>query len=819
MSSCSLKGHHHKSSKDKQPAPLLPTNQQPTKSSTIPSGTAATFPRQLHYEQQQPPQQQPQQQQQQQQQQHSVHIISHESDDVAAVRAAVLRHILPQSRGVVPERWDDKVQYILEHLRTSNGTFDDVDYNDYDGRSWWKTSIHLQRCLILGISYHTPYSAHQGNATVYGALVKAFTAWLKADFKNSNWWWMDIGVPRIVGKVLLLLSPADATALYPLATPLLDRGPLSRAYGMTGCNRVWIASVNVLRALTEGNATRLAAAYEAASSAIVVAPSQQSDGIQRDNSFHQHGPQLYLGWGYGSILSANALLLTSYAEGTRFAVANSTWGVLASLVLDGQRLVVRGPNVDYTTSGRLMTYFALNDTFGVNEGHYHYFAAFTDFRLSFPTFSSPLRTPLSVVFAPLLSEVNDTRPRAAEFHAFAHDIYTSDDKFDGAGGGGGDCCCGGDGVGAKSTAAATSPTSQLSLSWHFYDSDYVVHHRPTFFASVRMFSNRTINTECVNSENLRGRDLADAVLNVYVTGREYENVFPVWQWHRIPGTTEHQTGTPYSCSDARSVQHTSFVGGVTDRTFSVAAINFTRGHAVTMHVSKMHVFVDGAVIVLLGGLTSDAPYPITTSLDQSNLRSDVVVGELDDDGGGGRGNVGGNVGDGGGATKGSHLRQQQHRQHTLPAGTNTTLQGPTWLWHGNIGYLLSLPEQHQKQQQQQKQKQQQQHKQQQQQIQQHVPALRASPPSPSSSLEVVVSTKNQTGSWANITQGPPTPLTRAVFNAFINHGVVAGQNATSMSYAILPAVTSASDMWHRRISNMDVHMNTHDNSRCVALGH
>ena len=105
-----------------------------------------------------------------------------------------------------------------------------------------------------------------------------------------------------------------------------------------------------------------------------------------------------------------------------------------------------------------------------------------------------------------------------------------------------------------------------SISQHhavFFSSDYVAHHRPTFFASVRMFSNRSINTECVNSENLQGRDLADAVLNVYMSGREYENVYPVWQWHRVPGTTEHQTGTRYSCGDAHGVQHTAREGGGT----------------------------------------------------------------------------------------------------------------------------------------------------------------------------------------------------------------------------------------------------------------
>ena len=60
-------------------------------------------------------------------------------------------------------------------------------------------------------------------------------------------------------------------------------------------------------------------------------------------------------------------------------------------------------------------------------------------------------------------------------------------------------------------------------------------------------------------------------------------------------------------------------------------------------------------------------------------------------------------------------------------------------------------------------------------------------------VNVVVSTLNQTGSWAAITQGPATPMTKPVFNAFINHGV-AGRDASSVAYAVLPNVTSTRAM-------------------------
>lgn len=37
----------------------------------------------------------------------------------------------------------------------------------------------------------------------------------------------------------------------------------------------------------------------------------------------------------------------------------------------------------------------------------------------------------------------------------------------------------------------------------------MVHHRHSFLVSLRMFSTRTINSECLNDENKQGRNLGE----------------------------------------------------------------------------------------------------------------------------------------------------------------------------------------------------------------------------------------------------------------------------------------------------------------------
>ena len=61
-------------------------------------------------------------------------------------------------------------------------------------------------------------------------------------------------------------------------------------------------------ATLENNATRATAAFQMAHSAVAVVSPTVEGGIQHDGSFHQHGAQLYSGWGYGGIYSTNVLV-------------------------------------------------------------------------------------------------------------------------------------------------------------------------------------------------------------------------------------------------------------------------------------------------------------------------------------------------------------------------------------------------------------------------------------------------------------------------------------------------------------------------------
>ena len=63
-------------------------------------------------------------------------------------------------------------------------------------------------------------------------------------------------------------------------------------------------------------------------------------------------------------------------------------------------------------------------------------------------------------------------------------------------------------------------------------------------ASVKMASKRVIGTELVNEDNLKGFYMGDGATYIYRNGDEYLNVFPFWDWRKVPGITSYESDAP-----------------------------------------------------------------------------------------------------------------------------------------------------------------------------------------------------------------------------------------------------------------------------------
>ncbi|MEZ4850645.1 MAG: polysaccharide lyase family 8 super-sandwich domain-containing protein [Bacteroidia bacterium] len=103
--------------------------------------------------------------------------------------------------------------------------------------------------------------------------------------------------------------------------------------------------------------------------------------------------------------------------------------------------------------------------------------------------------------------------------------------------------------------------------------------RPDWFASVRMYSTRTHNMEePYNSEGLLNHHRGDGANHISRTGDEYLDIWPVYDYQKIPGATIMQKPELPSHEEIQQLGLTDFVGAATNGQYGTVAFDFRSPH-------------------------------------------------------------------------------------------------------------------------------------------------------------------------------------------------------------------------------------------------
>ncbi len=188
---------------------------------------------------------------------------------------------------------------------------------------------------------------------------------------------------------------------------------------------------------------------------------------------------------------------------------------------------------------------------------------------------------------------------------------------------------------------------------HFWRSDFQVQRTPEYYFSVKMCSERVIGAESCNSENLQGYYLGDGATYLYQSGKEYENIFPYWDWKKIPGTTTQQDDKELPVLTASGYRIPSnFVGGVSDGKTGVAVMDYNRNG---LSARKTWFIFNDQIVCLGAGITVESGIPVTTSVNQSFLNGEVLV--------------------------------KTRSEKIVPAESSETIT-PKWILHDQAGYFF-----------------------------------------------------------------------------------------------------------------------------------
>ncbi len=201
---------------------------------------------------------------------------------------------------------------------------------------------------------------------------------------------------------------------------------------------------------------------------------------------------------------------------------------------------------------------------------------------------------------------------------------------------------------ALATHIDAGGAAPLSGNRYFWRSDFMTHPRAALYVSVKMSSSRTVGTESINGKNLLGYWLPFGLTYIAPDGDEYTNVYPLWDWGRLPGVT-----SPHFAALPDTLKHASSrVGGVSDGDNGLAAMHLDRANT----TAEKAWFALGELVVALGAqLSSTHAEPVGTTLAQ-RLLSGAVTSNLG----------------------------------AAAAGTST-LKGVTWLHHDKVGFLFFEP--------------------------------------------------------------------------------------------------------------------------------
>lgn len=435
-------------------------------------------------------------------------------------------------------------------------------------------------------------STHKGNNTFETIIGKAVHYWVGAEPRCTNWWWNDIGIPLYMGKTLVLCDAKIIAPTYRDSLAVLMSGSLGK-----GSNYYGDRTGQNLMWLTTihihiGVEQNDPTALQQAFKAIKSEIRLTTDeGIQYDFSFHQHGAQLY-NLGYGRSFGLYIAQLAHLASGTQFGFSPEKLAIISNYTLQGQQWLMYKNQMDFNAMGRTFTR-------------------------------------ADITSEPILWSAQ-TMKKADPQRSEEYDIFIKD---------------------------YLSGTHSIAFTGnkHFWHSDIMVHRKPKFYSSIKMASYRTKWTETINQENLKGYYMGNGIQCIMRHGDEYDAVFPLWDWKKLPGHLSEQDSAslPILEGSVGADNTTVFVGGVSNGTQGLAANDYEK-HG--MQAKRAWFFFDDEIVHLLSGITYEGTNPLYQSVNQCNGIGDVFY-------------------------------EDNNKQRKVKLGkdlhTNTS-----WVWHDSIAYYF-----------------------------------------------------------------------------------------------------------------------------------
>lgn len=451
-----------------------------------------------------------------------------------------------------------------------DGKWPDIDYQD-NSTSLWQLEKHLDRLVEMA-------GALKGNRDsspqIYDAVIRGLRQWFEGNYQNANWWYAKIGVPRRMLALAYLLDgmlPSDMQAGVSRALDAIDSDDYP---ARPGGDRIQVLSNHakvllwrrdfdgVIKIFKKIEEEARIAPYEETMYDAGGSPAVRNDwrpsgrGVQSDMSFHHRGDRVDSTLSYGLELPEFFIYWARLLKDTDWAFSQNSINFIIDYYLNGiSRHIVAGRYAEPSIMNRELA----RPGAGVIS----------------PNLAVGLLEICRGYRMPELIESLDVLQVKREF--------------------------------SKSYAA------------NFIESGYFAFARPAFQTAVRYHSERNANQEAPhNREGIRNHFRGDGACMLSVTGKEYSDIAPIFDFRMIPGAT-----TPLVPYDSLKVwgnvqvlnPPVKFAGAVADSVYGAVAFDFISSRG-SLKARKGYFFFDDEYVCLGCSITSSSPYNIVTTVEQ-----------------------------------------------------------------------------------------------------------------------------------------------------------------------------------------------------------
>lgn len=451
---------------------------------------------------------------------------------------------------------DQEVERLLADFNWEKGFWNDIDYED-GTRGRWPATLHVTRMYALAKLYKAGNGRWKGSEQLGKLLHLTMGWWFENMPKCPNWWHNDIGVPKKMTSVLLMMRDELSSEEVAGGLQVLKRSK----FGRTGQNKVALAGNNLMKGLLTDDEKLVIKARDFIAEEICMT---DEEGIQKDWSFHQHGPQIQFG-NYGLTYVDILSFWMRVLKGTRYDFTQQQKDIVVNLMKEGICWSVYKGVMDPSFCGRQNFIDA-----GTGKAY-----------------------ALSVVARNLSLAVDEER----NFFARVARENLQPEKYD----------------------------NTLVGARYFWRSDCGVYRRSGWYSSIRMHSERTIGFEFTNKENTLANFSADGALLLMQDAGEFHNIFAYWDWRKVPGVTAYDDGKPIKCDPSReeTINNSSHVFGKAADDVMCATMELDRDG---LYALKSSFFFPECIVCLGTDITASNPdfKSVTTAVDQIHLDGKVV---------------------------------------------------------------------------------------------------------------------------------------------------------------------------------------------------